>query len=86
MFILTDLAIHRYIFSSDTGYSLGLDFIVLDTFLICFLFIVLGGSPTPNAIPDRSGAFSLCKVTYRSEWSLMGLRAPALGSSLDRCT
>ena len=39
MFILTDLAIHWYIFSSDTGYSLGLNFIFLDTFLICFLFI-----------------------------------------------
>ena len=39
MFILTDLSIHWYIFSSDTGYSFGLDFIFLATFLICFLFI-----------------------------------------------
>ena len=39
MFILTDLAIRWYIFSSDTGYSFGLIFIFLATFLICFLFI-----------------------------------------------
>ena len=39
MFILTDLSICWYIFSSDTGYSFGLDFILLATFLICFLFI-----------------------------------------------
>ena len=39
MFILTDLSIRWYIFSSDTGYSFGLIFIFLATFLICFLFI-----------------------------------------------
>ena len=39
MFILTDLSIRWYIFSSDTGYSFGLDFIFLATFLIHFLFI-----------------------------------------------
>ena len=39
MFILTNLSIHWYIFSNDTGYSFGLDFIFLATFLICFLFI-----------------------------------------------
>ena len=39
MFILTDLSICWYIFSSNTGYSFGLDFIFLATFLICFLFI-----------------------------------------------
>ena len=39
MFILTNLSIRWYIFSSNTGYSFGLIFIFLATFLICFLFI-----------------------------------------------
>ena len=34
---------------------------------------------------NRRGAFSLCYFFYQSEWSPMGLRAPAQRSSLDRC-